>query len=83
MDIEQTMHERGAYDELEINVDKWSYFEFVGILKKLGYSEVDTIYYKDPAYGMNVLNGDKGALNIADLCRVHLCVDVYIQCPLS
>lgn len=83
MDTEQTMYEGGRYDELEINVDKWSYFELAGILKKLGYIEVDTIYYKDPTLEMNVLNYDKGGLDIVDLCMMYLCVDAYIQRPLS
>lgn len=80
---EQTMYEGEKYDELKINFDTWSYFKLVGILKELGYSEVDTIYYKDPIFGMNVLNDDKGALDIADLCRVHISIDVYIQHSLS
>lgn len=32
---------------------------------------------------MNVLVDDKGALEIADVYRVHLSVDIYIQHTLS
>lgn len=64
-------------------MDRWSYFELVGVLKELCYIEVYTIYYNDPTFGMNVLNDDKRALDIVDLCRVHLSVDVYIQHHLS
>lgn len=51
MDSEQTVYEGGTCDDLKIGVVKWSYFELVCILKELGYSEIDTIYYKDLAFG--------------------------------
>lgn len=42
-------------------------------------TEIDIIYYKEPTTDMNVLVDDKGALDIADLCRVYLSVGIYIQ----
>lgn len=75
------MYEGGKYYELKIDVDKWTYFELVGILNELSYSEVDTNYYKGPTFGMNVLNDGKCALDIADICRVDLSVNAYIQYP--
>lgn len=41
--------------------------------------EIDIIWYKNPTFVMNVLTDDKGALDVADLCKVHLSVDIYIQ----
>lgn len=70
------MYEEGTCDDLKIDVDKQCYFELVGILKELGYSEINTVYYKDPTFGMNILNDEKGALDIVDLCRVYLSVNV-------
>lgn len=58
-------------NDLEINMVRWSYFKLFGVLEDLGYTEVDTIYYKDPTFRMNVLKDDKGAIEVADLCRVH------------
>lgn len=55
----------------------------VGILKELGYNEVNTIYYKDLTFGTNALNDNKRTLDITDFCMVHLSVDVYKQHPLS
>lgn len=46
-------------DDLKIDVDKWSYIELVGILKELGYSDIDPIYYKDPTFGIDILDGEK------------------------
>lgn len=43
----------------------------------------DNIWYRDPTFGMHVLIDDKGELDIADLCKMHLGVDVYEQDPLS
>lgn len=42
-----------------MDVDQWSYFELVGVLKELDYWEFETIYYKDPTFEMNALNDDK------------------------
>ena len=61
----------------------WSYFELIGILKILGYTEVYTVYYKDPTFGMNVLNDDKAALEVVDLYMVNLHVDFYIEHTMS
>lgn len=53
------------------------------IIKELGYREIDTVWYSDPTLGMHVLADDKGALDIEDLCKVHLSIYVYIQHSLS
>lgn len=55
----------------------------VCIVKKLGCRKRDTIWYSDPIFGMHVLINDKGELDIADLCKMHLGVYVYEQDPLS
>ncbi|CAK8534494.1 unnamed protein product [Lathyrus sativus] len=83
VDSEKTDYVGGKCNDLEIDVDRWSYFESVGVVKDLGYTEVDTIYYNYPTFGMNVLKDDKGALDVADLCRAHLKVDIYIEHSLS
>lgn len=57
--------------------------KLVGVLKELGYIELDTIYFKDPTVGMNVLVDDKDELDIVDLCNVHLGIDIDIQHPMS
>src|ERR1051325_8038430 len=59
------------------------FFELIGAIKELGYAEIEKIYYKDPTTGMNLLYDDRGALEIADLYRVHLSVEVCIQHTLS
>ncbi|CAK8532007.1 unnamed protein product [Lathyrus sativus] len=79
VDSEKTDYVGGKCNDLEIDVDRWSYFELVGVVKDLDYTEVDTIYYNDPTFGMNFLKDDKGALDVADLCRVNLKVDIYIE----
>lgn len=48
-------------------------------MKELSYREKDTIWYKDPSFGMGILSDDKCALDIADLCKVNLSADIYIQ----
>ncbi|CAK8578636.1 unnamed protein product [Lathyrus sativus] len=83
VDSEKTNYVGDKCNDLEIDVDMWSYFELVDVLKDLGYTEVDTIYYNYPTFGINVLKDDKGALEVADLCRVHLKVDIYIEHSLS
>lgn len=55
----------------------------LGCFKELDYREFETIYYRDPTFMMNLLVDDKGALEIVDLYRVHLSVDIYIQHSLS
>ena len=80
VDPELNIYEGGLVSELSVDVDRWSYFELVGVLKDLGYTDnVEKMYYKDPQFGMNELVDDKGALEIADLYRVHHNVHVYIQ----
>lgn len=71
------MYEGGKVVDLKVVVDRWSYFEL------LDYSEIETIYYRDPKFGLNVLVGDKGALDIVDLFRVLISVNIYIQHYLS
>lgn len=73
-----SVYEGGIIYKLKIDFDKWSYFEFVGIVKELSYRKINTIWYKDPTFWMNVLIDDKGALDIAKLCKVHLSVNIYI-----
>ncbi|CAL5206365.1 unnamed protein product [Lathyrus oleraceus] len=73
----------GEVVDFNIEVDRWSYFELLGCFKELGYRAIEKIYYRDPIFGTNVLVDDKNALEIADLYRVHLSVDIYIQHTLS
>lgn len=61
------------------DVDKWSYFKVVGIIKDLGYKEAEIILYKDPIFGMFTLSDDKGDQIVVDLCKVNLSVYMYIQ----
>lgn len=64
MDSEQNVYEGETCDNFKIHVSKWNYFKLVDILKELGYSEVNTIYYKDSTFEMIVLIDDKDALDI-------------------
>lgn len=73
----------GTIYELKIDVIKWSYFELVDIVKEIGYKEINIILYKDSTFGMHVLVNDKGALDIAYHCKMHLSVHIYIQHLLS
>lgn len=43
LDNELTIYEGGPVTKLKMDVDRYSYFELVGIMKKLGYKEIDTI----------------------------------------
>src|SRR4051812_9019033 len=79
VDSDNTNYKGGETATLKIDVDTWSYFEFVDVLKDLGYRELKRIWYRDLTFGMTELVDDKGALDIADLYRVHLRVDIYIQ----
>src|SRR3954464_3408578 len=79
VDDDHSVYEEGAISNLRIDTDTWSYFEFVGVLKDLGYREFEKIWYKDPSLGMSELVDDKGALEINDIYRVHKKCDIYIQ----
>ncbi|CAL5208544.1 unnamed protein product [Lathyrus oleraceus] len=80
---ELIMYEGGKVVDLKVEVDRGSYFELVGCFKELGYSVIEKIYYRDPTFEMNVSIDDKGALEIDDIYRVQLSVDIYIQHTLS
>src|SRR3954468_9842630 len=83
VDSEKTDYVGGKCIQLDVDVDRWSYFELVGVLKDLGYTKVATIYYKDPQLGMSALKDDKGANDVVDLFRVHLEVHIFIEHVLS
>ncbi|KAI5400558.1 hypothetical protein KIW84_065446 [Lathyrus oleraceus] len=69
--------------EVKCDVDKWDYFEVLGIVKELGYEESGTVIYKDPTVGLFTLSDDKGAQEIVDLCKVHKSVHLYMQHSVS
>src|ERR1051325_10438132 len=78
-----SVYKGGEIADLRVDADKWGFFELIGAIKELGYAEIEKIYYKDPTAGMNLLYDDRGALDIADIYRVHLSVEVFIQHTLS
>src|ERR1051325_1950524 len=78
-----SVYEGGEIADLRVDADMWGYYELLGAIKELGYPAIEKIYYRDPTAGMNLLIDDKGALEIADLYRVHLSVEVFIQHTLS
>lgn len=78
LENEPTVYKGGTVTEFKIDVDEWSYFELVGIMNELGYREIDMVWYNDPTSGKNFLSDDKGALDIIDICKEHLGVDIYI-----
>lgn len=82
MDNELTIY-KGPFLEFKIDVDNWSYFELVGIIKKFRCREIYIIWYNDPSFEMHVLADDKDVLDTADLSKMHLSVDVYLQHLLS
>lgn len=47
IDGELGAYEGGQVDSLKIDVDKWSFFDTVGVLNELGYMDFETIYYTD------------------------------------
>ncbi|KAI5444029.1 hypothetical protein KIW84_012590 [Lathyrus oleraceus] len=57
----------GSIVEVKCDVDKWGYFEVLGIVKELGYEESRTVIYKDPVVCLFTLSDDKGAQEIVDL----------------
>ncbi|CAL5190344.1 unnamed protein product [Lathyrus oleraceus] len=83
IDEEFSVYEGGTFNYLKVEVDMLSYFELLGCFKGLGYNAIEKVYYKDLAFGMNVLVDDKGSLKIIDLYMMHLSVDIYIQHSLS
>ncbi|CAI8601673.1 unnamed protein product [Vicia faba] len=69
IDEEFSVYEGGTNDDLEVEVERWNYFELLGRFKELGYREFETIYYMDPIFGINVLVDDKSVLKIVNLYR--------------
>ncbi|CAL5201895.1 unnamed protein product [Lathyrus oleraceus] len=69
----------GSIAEVKCDVDKWGYFEVLGIVKELGYEESGTVIYKDPIVGLFTLSDDKGSQEIVYLCKVHESVHLYVQ----
>ncbi|KAI5439263.1 hypothetical protein KIW84_024877 [Lathyrus oleraceus] len=67
----------GSVSEVKCDVDKWSYFEVLGIVKELEYEESGTVIYRDPTVGLFTLSDDKGAQEIVDLCKVHKSVHLW------
>ncbi|KAI5405901.1 hypothetical protein KIW84_052595 [Lathyrus oleraceus] len=65
----------GSVAEVKCDVDKWSYFEVLGIVNELGYEESRTVIYKDPTVGLFTLSDDKGAQELVNLCKVIVNVD--------
>ena len=55
---------------MKIDVDTWSYFELAGSLKCLGYRDFESIYYKDPTFGMQQLIDDAGCNTVEELTWV-------------
>lgn len=47
--------------ELRCRLDKWKYFEVVGVIKELRYKEFGNILYKDPIFVMFTFSDDKYA----------------------
>lgn len=73
----------GLVVDVKFDVDKWSYFQVLGIVKELGYEESGTVIYKDPTIGLFTLSDDKGAQDTVDLCKVHKSVYLYVQHSVS
>ncbi|KAI5439320.1 hypothetical protein KIW84_024917 [Lathyrus oleraceus] len=73
----------GSVTEVKCDVDKWSYFEVLGIVKEPGYEESGIVIYKDPTIGLFTLSDDKGTQKIVDLCKVHKSAHLYVQHPVS
>ncbi|KAI5390785.1 hypothetical protein KIW84_075898 [Lathyrus oleraceus] len=73
----------GSVAEVKCDVDKWGYFEVLGIVKELGYEESGKIIYNDPIVGLFTLSDDKCAQEMVDLCKVHKSVHLYVQHSVS
>ena len=43
IDDDHSVYEEGDISDLRIDADTWGYFEFVGVLKELGYREFEKI----------------------------------------
>lgn len=67
LENELIVYEGEIVTKLKIDVGRWSYFELVAIKKNLGYWKIDTIWYTNLTFGMNILSDDKGALDIEGL----------------
>ncbi|KAI5448687.1 hypothetical protein KIW84_015909 [Lathyrus oleraceus] len=66
----------GSVTGVKCDVDKWSYFEVLEIVKELGYEESRTVIYKDLTIGLFTLSDDKGVQEIIDLFNVDEIEDV-------
>ncbi|KAI5429489.1 hypothetical protein KIW84_034178 [Lathyrus oleraceus] len=73
----------GLVAEVKCDVDKWGYFEVLGIVKELRYEEYGTVIYKDLTVGLFTLGDNKGAKEIVDLYKAHKSVHLYVQHLLS
>lgn len=83
VDEEFSVYEGGEVVDFKVEVDRWNYFKLLDYFKELCYSAIEKIYYRDLIFWMNVFVDDKSFLEIDDLYRVHLSVDIYIPHTLS
>lgn len=64
---------------MKCDVDKWCYFELLGIIKEMGYEESGIVLYRDPTISMFTLSNVNGAQEIVDLWKIHKCVHLYVR----
>ncbi|KAI5443698.1 hypothetical protein KIW84_012378 [Lathyrus oleraceus] len=74
---------RDSVAKVKCDVNKWGYFEVLGIVKELGYEESGIVIYNDTIVGLFSFSDDKCAQEIVNLCKVHKSVHLYVQHSVS
>lgn len=69
----------GLFYEVICDVDKWRYFEVVGIIKDPSCKQAETILYRGHTFGMFTLSDDNIAQDVVDSCKVYLSVHMYVH----
>ncbi|XP_048502570.1 uncharacterized protein LOC104903051 [Beta vulgaris subsp. vulgaris] len=65
------------------DVDRLSYFELVGMVKEIGFSEGDKLYYTIPSYcletGIDEIHNDQSVERLLKFRKPNMFIDIYIQ----
>lgn len=86
LESEPKLHYKGGEVHVfkNLDVDTWSYFEAVGLLKELGYRDSVRLWWKPSSWpfeaGLKLLGLDKDALELSDYAIANKSeVDIYVE----
>ncbi|OMO90329.1 hypothetical protein COLO4_19236 [Corchorus olitorius] len=80
---ERVAYVDGIVDELQLDPDRLSFFEFMGLLHDAGYKNIHKLFFLSP--GKSIINGlvviedDKHALKLGNYLRKLGEIDVYVE----